>query len=93
MLLSRSWLRFIFQNYAWSQFPLHSHIFLLSGYLSFLEHFESLGGIEVPYFPGDYITQVRLALLSTAKSVSIAELKIPSAVELCLSDKCLAEKI
>ena len=30
------------------------------------------GGIDVPYFPGDYINPRRLSLLESAKSISLS---------------------
>ena len=37
--LSKSWLHFVYQNYAWSEFPSKTQIAFLSGYLNFLEQF------------------------------------------------------
>ena len=48
MVLSRSRLTFIFRNHAWTEFPSKSQIFLVSGFLSFFDSFQSLGRIEVP---------------------------------------------
>ena len=39
MVLSRSWLTFIFKNYAWLKFPSKSEVFLVSGFLSFFDSF------------------------------------------------------
>ena len=72
MPLSRSWLRFIFKNYAWSRLPLRSEIFLLSGFLAFVDSFLSLEGVIVPFFPGNLLTSSRLALLETASSVGLS---------------------
>ena len=47
----------------------------------------------MPYFPGDYITSDRLALLKTTKFVSILDLKIPNALKLCFSENSLVSKI
>ena len=71
MLLSRSWLTFIFKNYSWIKFPTKQEVFLESGFLSFFDSFQSLGGIEVPYLPGKFLTPRRLAMLGTAQSIAI----------------------
>ena len=80
MLLSRSWLRFIFKNYAWSSFPTQSQVFLVSGFLNFINSFHNLAGIDLPYFPGSLLTPERIALLQTAESVSIHSLRLGIAI-------------
>ena len=81
MLLSGSWLSFIFRNYAWTRFPQPTEVAFISGFLTFFDQFESLAGIQVPFFPGKSLNAKRLALLESADTVGMAKLKFEEALQ------------
>ncbi len=51
---------------------------LVSQYLRFLDQFPSLKSLSVSRFPGDFLTPQRIALLSSADSLSISDLGLPN---------------
>ena len=77
LLLNRSWYNLISKNYAWTEFPLTESSHLLADFLASFDKFETLGGLSIPHFPGDALTEHRIDLLRGARSFGVNALTLP----------------
>ena len=68
---NKQWHQLVSKHYAWATFPQPGPRSLLSDFTSFFDRFSELTGIQVPFFPGEFLNNQRLLRLGCAKQVSI----------------------
>ena len=70
-LLNTKWKIFLKHHYAWFSLPQRGPLCLTTEYIKFFDTFNDLTGLEIPDFPGQFLTEPRIKLLMSARFIGI----------------------